>query len=84
MARRFRDGVSAGAVLTNHVAVHVLAPGLPFGGVGTSGMGAYHGRYGFEAFSHRSSHVSRPTGFDPRIVYPPYNRLTRRVIRALF
>ncbi|WP_370288493.1 aldehyde dehydrogenase family protein [Nocardioides sp.] len=84
VARRFRDGVSAGAVLTNHVAVHVLAPGLPFGGVGTSGMGAYHGRYGFEAFSHRSSHVSRPTGFDPRIVYPPYNRLTRRVIRALF
>jgi aldehyde dehydrogenase (NAD+) len=80
----FRESVSAGAVVSNHVAMHVLVPQLPFGGVGNSGMGAYHGRWGFEAFSHRKAHLRRPTWLDPRVVYPPYSPFTERLLRRIF
>lgn len=82
--RTFRADVPAGAVVTNHAAMHVLCPELPFGGVGNSGMGAYHGRWGFEAFSHRKSHLARSARIDPRVVYPPYGPLTRRLLRLIF
>jgi aldehyde dehydrogenase (NAD+) len=82
--RHFRESVSAGSVVANHVAMHVLVPELPFGGVGNSGMGAYHGRWGFETFSHRKAHLSRAVRPDPRLVYPPYNKLTQRLIRKVF
>lgn len=47
-------------------------PNLPFGGVGESGMGAYHGKWGFEALSHRRAVCTKPTWIDPFIRYPPY------------
>lgn len=84
LQRRFRRKVSAGAVVSNHAAVHFLVPALPFGGVGTSGMGSYHGRFGFETFSHRKSHLARPTRPDPRIVYPPYSPFAQRMLRKIF
>ncbi|RZI83007.1 MAG: aldehyde dehydrogenase family protein, partial [Microbacterium sp.] len=82
--RTFRDRVPAGAVVGNAVAVHVLAPELPFGGVGNSGMGAYHGEWGFQTFSHRKANLDRPTRPDPRFVYPPYGPLTRKLLRKVF
>lgn len=82
--RTFRDRVPAGAVVGNAVAVHVLVPELPFGGVGNSGMGAYHGEWGFQTFSHRKANMDRPTRPDPRFVYPPYGRLTQKLLRRLF
>ncbi|WP_040863555.1 aldehyde dehydrogenase family protein [Nocardia niigatensis] len=84
LRRRFRTAVSAGAVVANHIAMHVLTPALPFGGVGNSGMGAYHGKWGFETFSHRKANLDRPTTIDPRIVYPPYGRLAERLLRRIF
>ncbi len=81
---KFRREVPAGAIVSNHVAMHVLCPNLPFGGVGTSGMGTYHGKWGFETFSHRKSHLARAARPDPRLVYPPYNRLTQRLLRLIF
>lgn len=84
LRQRYREEVPAGAVVGNHVAMHVLAPDLPFGGVGNSGMGAYHGKWGFEAFSHRKTHLERPTSIDPRIIYPPYGRVTERLLRLFF
>lgn len=84
LQRRFRETVSAGAVVANHVAMHVLAPELPFGGVGNSGMGTYHGKWGFETFSHRKAHLNRPTRPDLRIIYPPYNKVTQRLLRFIF
>lgn len=81
---RYRRTVSAGAVVSNHAAVHFLVPGLPFGGVGTSGMGSYHGEFGFHTFSHRKAHLSRPTSVDPRVVYPPYGPRTQRLLRKIF
>jgi aldehyde dehydrogenase (NAD+) len=81
---RYRSAVSAGAVVSNHAAVHFLVPALPFGGVGTSGMGSYHGEFGFHTFSHRKAHLSRPTKVDPRVVYPPYGPRTQRLLRKIF
>ena len=61
----------------------VANPNLPFGGVGPSGMGAYHGRYGFETFSHRKAVVEKPTRFDPKFAYPPYGRFKSALMRRL-
>ncbi|WP_131770993.1 aldehyde dehydrogenase family protein, partial [Candidatus Protofrankia californiensis] len=65
--------VSAGGIVINHAAVHCLVPQLPFGGVGNSGMGAYHGRWGFETFSHRKAVLSKPARPDLSLIYPPYS-----------
>ena len=82
--RRVLAEVSNGATVINHVVYHVLAPGLPFGGVGNSGMGAYHGRWGFETFSHRKAVLRKPTRPDPNLLYPPYTRLKERLMRTVF
>jgi aldehyde dehydrogenase (NAD+) len=82
--RRVLDEVSNGGTVINHLIYHVLAPGLPFGGVGTSGSGAYHGRWGFETFSHRKAVLRKPAKPDPSFVYPPYNAVKERILRAFF
>nr|WP_262321053.1 aldehyde dehydrogenase family protein [Acidiferrimicrobium sp. IK] len=82
--RRFVDEVSAGGIVINHAAMHVLAPNLPFGGVGTSGMGAYHGRWGFETFSHRKSVLVKPARPDLKLPYPPYSARAEKLLRRFF
>ncbi len=72
---------SAGGVTVNGTILHLGSPDLPFGGVGPSGMGAYHGRFGFETFSHRKSVLSRGFGFDPKMIYPPYGKLKTRLLK---
>ena len=44
-------------------------------------MGAYHGRFGFETFSHRKSVLSRGMRFDPKLLYPPYGKLKTRLTK---
>jgi len=78
------SAISAGAVVVNHVGTHVLVHALPFGGVGASGTGAYHGRWGFETMSHRKAVLERTFHPDPRVVYPPYRGWKRRALRWLF
>jgi len=75
---------SSGGACVNEVMSHVLAPALPFGGVGPSGFGAYHGRWGFEQFSHRKGVMVRPTWMELPILYPPYTELKERITRRLF
>ncbi len=82
--RRIADEVPAGGVVFNHIAMHVLAPQLPFGGVGDSGMGAYHGEWGFWTFSHRKSVLSKAAKPDPRFVYPPYTERALALMRRMF
>jgi len=65
-------GTSSGGVCFNDVIMHVGVPELPFGGVGSSGMGSYHGRAGFDTFSHQRSVLRRPFRFDAPFRYPPY------------
>ncbi len=69
-ARILRETVSGG-VCFNDTISHILARELPFGGVGASGMGAYHGQAGFDCFSHSRSVLTRSLRFDPGMVYPP-------------
>ncbi|MBW2552028.1 MAG: aldehyde dehydrogenase family protein, partial [Deltaproteobacteria bacterium] len=57
---RVLAGTSAGGTTLNHIWIHLGVPALPFGGVGGSGMGAYHGRHSFEAFSHRRAVLKKP------------------------
>ncbi len=81
--KRILEETSSGAALVNHVCMHAVVPTLPFGGVGNSGIGAYHGRAGFETFSHRKAVLIKPTAIDLRFLYPPYTRLKEKLIRAL-
>ena len=82
--RRIADEVPAGGVVFNHIAMHVLVPQLPFGGVGESGMGAYHGEWGFWTFSHRKSVLSKAVKPDPRFLYPPYTQRALALMRRMF
>ena len=84
LSRRLTAEVPAGGVVVNHVAVHCYVPQLPFGGVGASGMGHYHGRWGFEAFSHAKSVLVKRSRPDPRLFYPPYTQRTLSILRRLF
>ncbi|OBI17228.1 aldehyde dehydrogenase family protein [Mycobacterium sp. E2497] len=77
--------VPAGGMLVNHLAFQVSTAKLPFGGVGASGMGAYHGRYGFEEFSHRKSVLTKPTRPDlSSFIYPPYTARAFKMARRMF
>ncbi|MFT7797896.1 aldehyde dehydrogenase family 3 member B1 isoform X1 [Arapaima gigas] len=68
------EQTSSGGFCSNDGIVHMSLPGLPFGGVGNSGMGSYHGRWGFETFSHRRACMLRGWGLERINVlrYPPY------------
>ena len=82
--RRVIDEVPSGGTVVNHIALHCLVPSLPFGGVGASGMGAYHGRWGFETFSHRKAVLNKTFKPDLKLVYPPYNEKAQKLMRKLF
>lgn len=78
--RRYLDRTVSGGVTLNDVLLHVANEDLPFGGVGDSGMGYYHGRYGFEAFSHPRAIVSAPLLSPNRLIAPPYGRRFQALI----
>lgn len=84
VARRVTAEISSGGTVINHLMFHVLVPQLPFGGVGRSGMGAYHGRWGFETFSHRKSVLTKPTRPDLSLIYPPYSATAEKLLRRFF
>jgi len=67
----------------NAILWHIANPNLPFGGVGPSGTGAYHGRATFETFSHRKSVMTKPTRFDLKFLYPPYSRFKMKLVRKM-
>jgi aldehyde dehydrogenase (NAD+) len=64
--------ISFGGGCINDTVLHVANPHLPFGGVGNSGIGNYHGKAGFETFSHQKSVLSKPFCFDISLRFPPY------------
>jgi aldehyde dehydrogenase (NAD+) len=78
---RVLEQTSSGGACVNATVMHVAIPDLPFGGVGASGLGAYHGKAGFDVFSHRKSVLVKPTRLDPKLAYPPYTKLKERIIR---
>ena len=70
--RRAAAALRSGALVTNDAVVHCANPALPFGGVGRSGHGSYHGVHGFELLSHRRAVLNAATWVDPPVRYPPY------------
>lgn len=79
--RRLLASISAGDVCINDTIVHLAVPTLPFGGVGQSGMGAYHGRTGFNTFSHDKGVLRRGTWLDFPFRYQPFTALKARLLR---
>ncbi|MGR9193604.1 coniferyl aldehyde dehydrogenase [Rhizobium leguminosarum] len=81
--RRVLDNTTSGGVTVNDCMSHVTAEGLPFGGVGHSGMGAYHGKFGFLAFSHPRAvyHQSRMVEAE-YMMRPPYGEAMRGFLTA--
>lgn len=73
----------SGGICLNDVLVHLINPRLPFGGVGASGHGRYHGKFGFEAFSHQRSTVFRGAFPDIALRYPPYRDKIRWLRRFM-
>ena len=70
--KKVLQATSSGGMAINDTITHITSPHLPFGGVGHSGMGAYHGKYSFETFSHRRSLIKKSNLIDLSIVFPPY------------
>lgn len=71
-AQFYIDNIRFGGGAINNGLVHLGNPNLPFGGVGYSGMGAYHGRSGFDVFTHYKSIQKTQKWFDLPMIYPPY------------
>ncbi len=69
---RVLAGSTSGGACVNETMNHLTIPGLPFGGVGNSGMGKYHGEWGFRDFSNARAVLDHATRFDPAVRYPPY------------
>ncbi|MET0459330.1 MAG: aldehyde dehydrogenase family protein, partial [Ilumatobacteraceae bacterium] len=82
-AERLVERTTSGGVTVNHTMLHVAIPELPFGGVGASGMGAYHGKAGFDTFSHRRSVLVKPSHPDLSVLYPPYKRWKEAILRRV-
>ncbi len=80
---RILTEVPFGGGAVNDTVLHFTNPHLPFGGVGTSGIGSYHGEAGFRAFSHFKSVLDKPCWFEPFLKYPPYNRFKRKLLQLL-
>lgn len=82
-ADRIIASTRSGSATINDTVVFMANPNLPFGGVGASGMGAYHGRYSFETFSHRRAVLRRGFALDASIRYPPFSKAKLALLRRM-
>ncbi|CAI5955115.1 unnamed protein product [Closterium sp. NIES-64] len=80
---RFVKETSSGAVCVNDTTSHFVNPALPFGGVGDSGMGSYHGKHSFDCFSHRKAVMVKGTLLDFPVRYPPGSPFNENLVKAL-
>lgn len=75
--------ISSGGCVINDTMVHFANSNLPFGGVGNSGIGSYHGKFGFDTFSHFKSVLEKSTIFEPPIKYAPITDVKLKIIKKL-
>ena len=81
---RLTYDLSSGGVCINDTVMHLSNPNLEFGGVGESGMGGYHGKFGFMNFSNRKSIMIRSNNIDIKLKYPPYSKGQEKIIKKIF
>lgn len=72
---------SSGGACVNHTLLHITPPDLPFGGVGPSGMGRYHGETSFETFSNMKSVLHKPLRGENSLLYPPYTGWKEKLVK---
>ncbi|XP_064634705.1 aldehyde dehydrogenase, dimeric NADP-preferring-like isoform X2 [Lineus longissimus] len=79
------SSTTSGSVCANDTVIHLAMSTLPFGGVGSSGMGCYHGKFSFDAFSHRRAVMVKDQKLEGlnRLRYPPYNQRYYSIIKWL-
>ena len=77
----FRQHLSFGGGCVNDTIVHLAVHGMPFGGIGDSGMGSYHGKDGFDTFTHYKSILKKANWLDLPFRYQPYNKLKASLLR---
>jgi len=80
---RILEEISFGGGCVNDSIMHLANSRLPFGGVGHSGMGSYHGKAGFDSFTHYKSILDKPFWFEPTIKYAPYTNFKKRLVKWL-
>ncbi|OYP52051.1 aldehyde dehydrogenase [Lachnotalea glycerini] len=85
--KRVRNDIVAhipcGGVCINDTLEHIVNPNLSFGGIGSSGMGSYHGKQSFLTFSHQKSVLSRAGNIDMKFLNPPYTKAGLKVIKKI-
>lgn len=82
-ARKILAEVPSGGGMINEVVLQFINMNTPFGGVGASGMGSYHGKASFDAFSHLKTILHKPQWFELFLKFPPYRDFNLRIIRAV-
>lgn len=81
--KMFNELLSFGGGCINDTLMHLSNDRLPFGGVGNSGIGNYHGKYGFEAFSHAKSILKKSIYLEPELKYPPYTNVKMKILKKI-
>ena len=74
---KFGGGVVNGTIL------HMTSPYMPFGGIGASGMGSYHGKYSFETFTHKKAVLISKGKLTNKFLYPPYGKTKKWILRKI-
>lgn len=82
-AQSLLNEISFGGGAINDCIMHLAVHNLPFGGVGPSGMGSYHGEAGFKCFSHKKSILQKGFLFEPSVKYTPHSRWKMKLLRWL-
>jgi aldehyde dehydrogenase (NAD+) len=83
LSGKIMGSTSSGGGCINHTLLHFTPHELPFGGVGPSGMGRYHGQAGFDTFSNLRGILRKPTTIDPPLLYPPYTERKVDILKKL-
>jgi aldehyde dehydrogenase (NAD+) len=83
LVKEFLRRIRSGNACVNETVMQIASPYLPYGGIGTSGMGRYHGRKSFETFSNMKSVLVKSNILDVWLRYPPYSKAKTRFISFL-
>ncbi len=83
LAENIMKQIASGGGMINDVVMHFINMNAPFGGVGASGMGSYHGRAGFNDFSHHKTIMVKPMWFELFLKYPPHRKIYLRIYRSV-
>jgi len=81
--RDFMSKTQSGTMAINDTVIQFVSPHLPFGGIGPSGLGRYHGRKSFETFSNMRSVIRKSNLFDIFLRYPPYTKIKTNIIKKI-